>query len=93
MAVLNFCAAFFSSRNDQYVLISIASALELKLVVTVQRRQLWVVTLSQKYPAHSAANQSIYGSICPPMKTEKPSTSIATSNGSRPSTAFPPSLR
>jgi hypothetical protein len=32
-------------------LISIDSALSLKLLVTVQRRHLWVVIPSQKYPA------------------------------------------
>jgi hypothetical protein len=31
----------------------------LKLLVTVQRRHLWVVTLSQKYPVNFAASQSI----------------------------------
>ena len=45
--------------KERSVLISLNSALELKLLATVQRRQLWVVTLSQKYPAHFVANQSI----------------------------------
>jgi hypothetical protein len=45
--------------KERSVLISLKCALELKLLATVRRRQLWVVTLSQEYPAHFVANQSI----------------------------------
>jgi hypothetical protein len=55
-----------------------------------------MVILSRQYPCEICSRQvdlRVDRSIGLPMKMEKPSTSLATSNGSRPSTTFPPSLR
>jgi hypothetical protein len=58
------------------------------LLVTVQRRYLWVVSLFQKCPAQFAAGRLTSVSIYLPMKTEGPSMRSATFRALRVRTAI-----
>lgn len=77
MAVLVYGSAP-NNRGLRSILISAQLLASSNLFMTVQRRHLWVVTLSQKHLVQFAPSQSISPSIYMPTSTARPFMSTAT---------------